>query len=174
MDLPDSLRFDPVPVRGRRDGWTPDVQRRFILLLAGGAPAREAARRVGRSRSTAYALRERPGAEGFAAAWDAALDLATQRRNLPRAGTPSPIGPGIGGLEMMLVPRYYRGRLVGFVQREDRRAALRVLRQIDRAVDRMDAKHAGRVRTAPSYEEAIELLARSFGAEADKADRLRP
>lgn len=169
MDMPDALRFDPVPVRGRRDGWTPDLQRRFILLLAQGAGAVEAARRVGRSRSTAYALRDRPGAESFAVAWDAAVDLAMQRRQLGRPDTSVASLLGENGLETMLVPRFYRGRLVGFVQRADRRGAMRVLRQIDRTVER--AQRAGSVLP---YEEAIDLFGLTLGAEADKADRLRP
>ncbi|HEY9553781.1 hypothetical protein [Allosphingosinicella sp.] len=40
----------------------------------------------------------------------------------------------------MLTPRFYRGRLVGFVQREDHGAALRVLGQLDRALERMEAR----------------------------------
>lgn len=39
----------------------------------------------------------------------------------------------------MLVPRFYRGRLVGFVQREDHKGALRLLAQLDRIADRMES-----------------------------------
>jgi hypothetical protein len=76
MDLPPFLRFEPVPVRARYDGWTPELQHRLILLLAHGLRPGEAARKLGKTRSTAYALRSRPGAESFAAAWDAALRFA--------------------------------------------------------------------------------------------------
>jgi hypothetical protein len=68
VPLPNFLRFQPVPLRARSDGWTPALQTQFILLLATGAGAHEAARRLGRSRQTAYALRRKPGAESFAAA----------------------------------------------------------------------------------------------------------
>lgn len=37
--------------------------------------------------------------------------------------------------ETMLVPRFYRGRLIGFVQREDHAAALRALRALARFED---------------------------------------
>lgn len=135
MDLPEPLCFDPAPTRSRRDGWTPDHQRRFILLLANGARPGEAARRVGRSRTTAYALRDRPGGESFAASWDAAIVVAEQGRDAIRMTPPDFDTRFNGGIEMMLVPRYYRGRLIGFVQREDTRAALRVVRTLDRLAD---------------------------------------
>lgn len=73
-DLPmDALAFDPVPVKGRHDGWTPGRQRGFIqrLVLSGGVGASAAA--IGMSARSAYRLRGRPGAESFAAAWDKAL-----------------------------------------------------------------------------------------------------
>ncbi len=132
MPLPAFLRFDPVPVRARHNGWSPAVQRRFVLALARGAGPGEAAREVGRSRQTAYALREKPGADGFAAAWDAALDFAAGAR---RAG----VAPVLThcGIETILTPRFYRGRLVGFVQREDTGRALRTLKQLDTIADRV-------------------------------------
>jgi hypothetical protein len=67
--------FDPVPVRVRRDGWTSERQREFIRLLHVRPDIGSAAKAVGMSRRSAYRLRERPGAESFAAAWDAALAL---------------------------------------------------------------------------------------------------
>lgn len=86
-----------------------------------------------------------------------------------RPGMPAQTMLGGNGLETMLVPRFCRGRLVGFVGRSDHRAAMRMLSRVDRAVERMD--RAGKA--ALSYEEWIDDLARSFGPEADKADRLR-
>ena len=59
--LPAFLRFAPVPGRSRRDGWSADLQFRFVLDLARGAGVEEAARRLGRSRQSAYALRRRAG-----------------------------------------------------------------------------------------------------------------
>jgi len=71
---PDVLSFAPVPARQRRDGWTPGCQRRFILALRDSGQVAVAARAVGRTVQTAYRLRKRAGAAGFAAAWDRALD----------------------------------------------------------------------------------------------------
>ena len=158
--LPAFLRFRPVPLRARHDGWTPAIQRRFILLLGRGSPPAEAARRVGRSRQTAYALRQRAGATSFAAAWDQALAFADEARlaggRVPRFDE---------SFEQIWVPRFYRGRLVGFVQREDHRCALRKLASLDRLVARMDQEPAGF-----DFDAYLESL--SAGAEADKDDRM--
>lgn len=73
--LPNALAFDPVPTaRRRRDGWTPERQRAFIAALAQLGLAGAAAREVGMSRKSAYALLKRAGPEsGFARAWDEAV-----------------------------------------------------------------------------------------------------
>lgn len=70
MSLPPVIAFTPVPLRRRADGWSPDLQRRFIVALSRGLNPGEAAHSVGKNRQNAYALRHRPGAESFAAAWD--------------------------------------------------------------------------------------------------------
>lgn len=132
MDLARLLAFTPVELRTQHNGWSPELQRRFILALARGAGPGEAARGVGRTRQSAYRLRSRPGAESFAAAWERALDFAGSVR---AAAARAPLGRA--GVETLLVPRYYRGRLVGFVQREDLAGAMRVLEQLDRLADRV-------------------------------------
>ena len=73
--------FLPVPARARSDGWTPLRQAEFIGWLAETGSVRAAAARDGMARETAYRLRRRAGAEGFAAAWDAALGTASSGRN---------------------------------------------------------------------------------------------
>ncbi|QKG69976.1 hypothetical protein [Erythrobacter mangrovi] len=65
--------FHAVPVRIRADGWTPLRQAEFIGHLAATRSIAAAARKASMARETAYRLRDRPGAEGFAAAWDVAL-----------------------------------------------------------------------------------------------------
>jgi len=104
-DLPlDELAFEPVPVRARRDGWSPECQRAFILRLALCGSAGAAAKAVGKTRRGAYRLRGHDGAESFAAAWDKAaqwgrsarLDFALER--------------SIAG---EVRPYYYRGRKCG-------------------------------------------------------------
>ena len=65
--------FTPVPLRYRRDGWTPGRQADFLGHLAEAGSVAAAARHVGRSRESAYRLRDKPGAGSFAAAWDSIL-----------------------------------------------------------------------------------------------------
>jgi hypothetical protein len=131
MEQPSFLTFTAVPVRGRRDGWDEARQRRFVIQLARGLGVREAAASVGMSRQTAYALRSRAGAGDFARAWDEAVEFARKRRALPPALSRPAL---IEGVERLLVPRFYRGRLVGFVELDDVKNAMRTLRQLDRMI----------------------------------------
>lgn len=118
-DEAELLAFTPVPTASnRRDGWTPRRQRDFITALAIAGTVQHAARAVGMSRQSAYNLRECPGAESFAAAWDMALQLGYDRvfgQAMDRA---------INGIT---VPRYYKGRQIGAIRRPDMRLALAVL-----------------------------------------------
>lgn len=80
MPIPEILCFTPVPLRLRRDGWSPELQLRFVVALAQGTKPGDAARAVGKNRQNAYALRKRAGAESFSAAWDAAVAFACRAR----------------------------------------------------------------------------------------------
>ncbi|MET0252089.1 MAG: hypothetical protein ABW203_07925 [Novosphingobium sp.] len=74
------LAFEPVPhVAPRHNSITADKQRAFIAALAASGIVTQAAREIGRSLEALYKLRQRPGAEGFRAAWDAALDRGVER-----------------------------------------------------------------------------------------------
>ena len=101
---PDLLAFAPVPVRYRHDGWTPDRQRGFIEELADCLSPEIAAQRVGMSVQSAYRLRRRAGAEGFSAAWDAAL-IVGLRHKVPATALDM-------ALNGRVVRRYYHGKLV--------------------------------------------------------------
>ena len=70
--------FTPVPTRQRDDGWSPARQRAFLEALASCGSVSAAARVVGLSRESAYALRRRADARGFGQAWDAARLLAAE------------------------------------------------------------------------------------------------
>lgn len=133
MDLPPFLQFNPVPLRAQHNGWTPALQQRFIVELARGAGPDAAARLLGKTRQSAYALRGKPGAASFAAAWDRAQAFSRQATAAGR----SPVA-GLCGVETILVPRFRQGRLVGFVQREDVAGAMRVLGVLDRIAARMN------------------------------------
>lgn len=102
--MTDSLPFAPVPVTPRRDGWTSDKQRAFVEQLGRCGVVAAAARAVGMSPKSAYALRNRPGAESFAAAWDGAA-----RTGIAAAGALA-IERAIDGV---VQPVFHRGRHVG-------------------------------------------------------------
>jgi hypothetical protein len=70
--------FTPVPLRFRKDGWTPARQADFLGRLAETGSVSAAARHVGKTRESAYRLRDKDGAQSFAAAWD--FILAEPRR----------------------------------------------------------------------------------------------
>ncbi len=89
------------------------------MALAAGGCVRDACRAVGMSFASAYALRSRPAAIAFRAAWEAALDFAMSRLEdaaLARAiqGVPRPV--------------FYRGEQVGEWREHDERLAMFLLR----------------------------------------------
>lgn len=63
----------------RRNAITPERQRAFIAALAATGIVTQAAKAIGASLEALYKLRHRPGAEEFAAAWEAALDRGIAR-----------------------------------------------------------------------------------------------
>ena len=63
----------------RRNSITPERQREFIAALAATGIVTQAARTIGASLEALYSLRNRKGAEGFAAAWEEALDRGVAR-----------------------------------------------------------------------------------------------
>ena len=74
------LGFAPYVHRApRRNSITPARQREFIATLAATGIVTQAARSIGASLEALYRLRHQPGAEGFAAAWEAALDRGIAR-----------------------------------------------------------------------------------------------
>jgi hypothetical protein len=96
--------FEPVPVRHRVDGWTPERQRAYVEHLAETLCPETAAALVGMSAESARRLRRRPGAEGFNAACDAAL-----RKGLADRGRAALIDEAVNG---RVVRRFYHGRLI--------------------------------------------------------------
>ena len=71
--------FTPVPLRHRKDGWTPMRQADFLGRLAETGSVAAAARHVGMTRESAYRLRAKSGAASFAAAWDSLFAGAKPR-----------------------------------------------------------------------------------------------
>ena len=121
--------FDPVPLRSRRDGWTPERQREFVRILHVKRSISAACRAVGMSRKSAYALRERPGAESFAAAWDKAFH--GNARVVPAAHYPL--------WQALLRGRtrdiVRKGKVIGTISGPDNRADLKLLGRLERGRD---------------------------------------
>ncbi|MBN8502262.1 MAG: hypothetical protein J0M19_14110 [Sphingomonadales bacterium] len=118
--IADDADFAPVALRPRGDGWTPARQRAFLENLASTGSVAAAARSVGLSRESAYALRRRADARGFAQAWDAArllaaehlVDLAWDR-----------------AVQGELRPLVYHGEVVAEVRHYDNRLLLGLIAQ---------------------------------------------
>ena len=74
------LDFTPVPRAAKRwNGLTDLKQRTFIQLLADSGSVTMAAKAIGTSPSAMYTLRRAEGAESFAAAWEAAIEIGARR-----------------------------------------------------------------------------------------------
>ena len=146
--------FDPVPLRMRRDGWSEARQREFIRVLHVKRSISLACRAVGMSRKSAYKLRERPGAESFAAAWDAAFHGNAQV--VPAHHYPL--------WQALLRGRtrgiVRKGKVIGTITRPDNCAALKLLRRLDRTGG--PARNGGRFR------------ARSRKVTSEQEPRIRP
>lgn len=119
--------FAPVPVRPRKDGWTPARQAAFLGALAETGSVEAAARCVGLSRESAYRLRAKPGAGSFAAAWDKVTGRPSQKRKV------TPEERAVRARYGLLKVRIWRGRHVATELRPDNSALLSFLAQIDRA-----------------------------------------
>jgi len=89
------LDFAPVPVRARKDGWTPERQRLYVAALAETGHGGKAAAVVEMTPQSACRLRRRPGAAGFARACEAAWGCARRRWAAAR------LGPGKGSAFLM-------------------------------------------------------------------------
>ncbi len=129
--------FHPVPLCPRSDGWTPERQAQFIGCLAESRSVLAACRRISMGRESAYRLRKRPGAAGFAAAWDAALgkpheavDLSSAKATGLDAGTRYHSG--------LLQVVMDAGRFVGIRRKPDHSALLQHLARLDRACANID------------------------------------
>jgi hypothetical protein len=109
--------FYPVPTRTRRDGWTVQRQADFIGMLAETRSVIGACEAVGMSRKSAYRLRALPGAESFAAAWDAALGGPVRKVTPPDRNI---FCDALGPVHLVL----FRGRYRGSWRARDPGAAL--------------------------------------------------
>ena len=132
--MPRVPAFYPVPTRGRRDGWTIQRQVDFLGFLAETGSVMGACEAVGMSRNSAYKLRARPGAESFAAAWDAALGAPIRKVTVDDVAFRAYHG--------LIQPVFFRGRYKGARRKPDNSALLRHMRQLDRMTERWERRTA--------------------------------
>jgi hypothetical protein len=174
MDTP-ALDFVPVPRRrNRRNGWTEETQRLFILALSDCGCVTAAARAVGMSVRSAYRLLDADGADSFAEAWDQAIARGVERLReiaFDRA------------FNGAWVPVVRKGRLVRFEHRTNDRLAIGLLSgrrasvadQRERAVSRRKYRQRLRERAEREAEgkRADEAYAAEYQASLDRiADTL--
>ena len=135
--LPPELAFEPVVfARRRRDGWTPERQRGFILALSKIGMIVAAAWSVGMSRKSVYTLLERAGPEsGFARAADTAMQMGRTNAWF------TAVGRAIDGVE---VPYFYGGIQRGTRRVYDNRLLIAAFRSVERlqAEGRRERKRA--------------------------------
>jgi len=130
--------FLPVPLRIRRDGWTPMRQARFIGFLAQTGCVRKAAQLVGLTRESAYRLRKRSGAGSFIAAWTTALTGQSQPKWKFTPADRMPLA-----LDGTLQPKLWRGRFTGVQRKSSISALLALVSGLDRMAAGADAEPFG-------------------------------
>ncbi len=125
--LPRVPAFYPVPMRGcRTTMWSPYRQAHFLGWLAETGSVSAACARVGMSRNSAYKLRQKPDAESFAAAWDAALGMPVRRVTVDDLHFLAYHG--------LIRPRFRGGKYIGSGQKPDPSALERLLARYDRLI----------------------------------------
>lgn len=128
--------FHPVPLNPRADGWTHQRQAQFIGCLAMTRCVLAACRMVSMGRESAYRLRKRPGAAGFAAAWDAALGRPHAPVDLASAKSTG-LSAGYRHRQGRLQVVMQEGRMFAIRRIPDDSALLQHLAQLDRATARI-------------------------------------
>lgn len=130
--------FRPVLLRARADGWSEARQCEFLSALYVTGSVAAAARAVGMTRASAYRLRDRRGAESFAAMWDRVLTPPGCRH----VATPKPdfrkvtLVTLFSWLEIGFVqPVIYRGRMCAVRRKPDDSTLFRLLRRLGENID---------------------------------------
>jgi hypothetical protein len=118
----DRLAFEPVPLRYRTDGLTPEKQRAYVEALADCGIAREAAARVGVSEQSINRVRRRSDAVSFDRACEAAHMFGARR--LRSAAYERAI-------EGTLKGHYYHGELVAQERVYDNRLLTYLLGKVE-------------------------------------------
>lgn len=160
------LSFAPyIHKAPRRNSITPELQRQFIAHLAATGIVTSAARRIGRSMEALYKLRSREGAEGFAAAWDRAVNRGVSRLE------DTALARAIEGEERAII---HHGEIIGYQRHHN--AALTMFFLRNRLPQRYgaDAGKAGALTPdSPAYQRLRAEFYAEF-AEEQEAQRRSP
>ncbi len=139
------LDFAPAPhTHPRANSITAERQRAFVAQLLATGMVKDAAVHIGASTEALYALRHKPGAEGFAAAWDEAVEraiLQVEHAAMQRA---------IHGVERPIVSG---GKLLGWYPVHNEALVMFLLRQ--RRPDKYGAELALRLKPGDKLYEQI-------------------
>lgn len=159
---PTDLDFEPVPVRPRSDGWTPDKQVGFVQALCATGCFETAARHVGMTARSARDLRTRRDAASFRAACDAAVAAGTS------ALTEAAMDRALNGV---VVPIFYKGEQVGEKRVFNEALTMFMMRYHDqyrygRWRDMMAVTQAHPDGTTMLFHEAVRRLAADLVADA--------
>ena len=155
------IAFTPVPrLRNRRNGWTEETQRLFILALEECGCVTQAARAVGMSARSAYRLMEAEGAESFAEAWDQAVARGIERLR------EHAMEQAFSGA---WVPVYRKGRLVRVELRHNHKLAMALLSGRDHSV----AENRERAASRRKYRLYLAERRKEEAAARKKADEVR-
>ncbi|MEM1052912.1 MAG: hypothetical protein AAGI28_12550, partial [Pseudomonadota bacterium] len=129
--------FTPVKLRGRKDGWSPEVQCAFLAALYKTGSVTAAATLVGRSRASAYKLRERRGAESFARSWDQVLSGPSKDGSRPTRRRPVADWRKLTREDLdwrsdqgFWKPILYHGKMCGIAREPDNTALLRLMSRL--------------------------------------------
>ncbi|QLC23787.1 hypothetical protein HFP57_01220 [Parasphingopyxis algicola] len=150
---------DEAKLRWRTDGWTPERQRAFVVMLSLTGSVKAAAEEVGLSRESAYHLRRKPEGRLFARLWDAARLIARDRladEAMERA---------LNGTTETIV---YHGEETGRRLRHDNRHLQWTLARLDREVSRFEDSAAPARRAATAFD----ALADALGAGPEDAEAM--
>ncbi|WP_299326571.1 hypothetical protein [Parasphingopyxis sp.] len=150
---------DEAKLRWRTDGWTPERQRAFVVMLSPTGSVKAAADEVGLSRESAYHLRRKPEGRLFARLWDAARLIARDRladEAMERA---------MNGTTETIV---YHGEETGHRLRHDNRHLQWTLSRLDRELSRFEETMAPARRAASAFD----ALADALGAGPEDAEAM--
>jgi len=122
----DGFGFEPIPLRYRRDGLTPEKQRDYVEALADCGVAREAAARIGVSEQAVGRARRRADAKSFDLACEAAVRFGARKiRSIAFERA----------IEGTIRRHYYHGELKSEERVFDNRLLIYLLGKLDRLIE---------------------------------------